>query len=78
MEFRLRLDLSETEARALDALTGYEGGATEFIKRFYDKCGQHYMKPHEKGLISLWKTIREELPKHFYRFDEARRVFNKQ
>lgn len=74
MEFQVILRLTEIEARALEGLTGYS--MDDFIKVFYEKLGKHYLGPHEKGLRSLFKTIREEIPSHLSRFDEARKIFN--
>lgn len=50
----LTLDLAEIAA--LDALAGY--GTDEFLKVFYAKLGEAYLKPHEAGLRSLFDTIR--------------------
>lgn len=66
--------VTEEEARALDALVGY--GFDGFIKVFYQHMGQHYMKPHEAGLRSLFKAIREEIPIVLARADLARAAFN--
>lgn len=49
------LRLTEPEIRALDALAGY--GTDGFLKVFYEKMGEHYLKPHEKALRSLFATI---------------------
>jgi hypothetical protein len=47
--------LSEEEAGALDALAGY--GVDAFLKTFYEKMGEAYLKPYEKGLRSLFKSV---------------------
>ena len=54
------LTLNEAELGALDALAGY--GHESFLKVFYEKMGEAYMKPHEAGLISLFKTIKSTVP----------------
>ena len=52
-------DLSEVEMRALDALVGY--GDTSFLKVFKEKVGWAYMRDHEAGLQSLFKSVREQV-----------------
>lgn len=55
------LELSEQEAAALNEMTKY--GIAAFLKG-YKKClGSHYIRPHEKGLTSLFETIDKSLPK---------------
>lgn len=75
VEVTVWLKLTESEARALKALTVY--GSDEFLKFFYETLGKLYLEPHSKGLISLFETIRTELPKHLKRADDARAVFLK-
>jgi len=74
IEFSLTMTISESEARALDALVGY--GTDEFIRVFYEKLGKAYMEPHEAGLREFFKTTRLSLGSAFKRFDDARSVFN--
>jgi hypothetical protein len=45
--------LTEEEA---GALAGY--GVEEFIKVFYEHLGKAYLEPYEKGLRSLFKSVR--------------------
>lgn len=68
------LSLSESEARALEALTGYD--VEGFLKSFYSNMGRHYLEPHESGLRSLFKSVRELIPEQLRRVDEARKVFD--
>lgn len=75
MKFEVHLRLSENEARALDAVVGY--GFKSFIKVFYEHLGKAYMGPYEKDCESLFERLRHELSKHFYKFDAARKIFNK-
>lgn len=74
----LKLDinfrLSEQEAGALDALAGY--GFDPFIKVFYEKMGEAYMKPYEAGLKSLFESVRDQLPSILARAEKARKAFN--
>ena len=74
MDFQVTLKLTEIEARALEAIVGY--GAKEFLNCFYEHLGKHYLQPHETGVISLFSTIKDELPKHLYRFDKCRKTWS--
>lgn len=76
LELKVTLALTEEEARAFDALVGY--GDDAFVKAFYEKLGQAYMKPHEAGLRSLFKSVRDQLPGILGRVDTARKVFSGQ
>jgi hypothetical protein len=69
------LVISESEARALDALAGY--GDDAFIKNFYTHLGESYMKPHEAGLRQFLKTLRDAsgLGSVLSRMDDARSVW---
>lgn len=73
----ITLVLSETEAKALDALVGY--GAKQFLEVFYKHLGKAYLQEHERGLISLFESVRtgEGSVSHFLtKIHEARAVFN--
>lgn len=48
--------LSESEAAALDAIVGY--GDDAFLEVFYNHMGKSYLKPHEEGLRSLFRSVR--------------------
>lgn len=54
------MTLDEGELGALDALVGY--GTDAFLKVFYEKMGEAYLKPHEKSLRSLFEKIRQTAP----------------
>lgn len=73
IELKVTFALTEEEARAMDALVGY--GDDAFVKAFYEKLGQAYMKPHEAGLRSLFQSIRNQLPGILSRVDSARKAF---
>ncbi len=73
MQFNVFLKLSEGEARALEALTGY--GHKAFLKYFYEHLGTSYLQPHEKGLISLFDSIKREIPAHLSRIDKTIEAF---
>lgn len=72
VEFSGDLTLNEVELRALDALVGY--GVEPFLKVFYEKMGEAYMKPHEAGLRSLFSAIRANVPGQLQRIDTARKL----
>ena len=71
----LTFTINESEARALDALAGY--GDDNFIKAFYEKLGEAYMKKHEAGLRSFLKDIRAFIPDALAKLDDARKAFEK-
>jgi hypothetical protein len=64
---------NEEELRALEALVCY--GETAFLKVFYEHLGTVYMKPHEQGLRSVFKSIREEVPMILNELDTARKLY---
>lgn len=73
IELDVSLRLNEAEIRALDALVGY--GDKAFIETFYTHLGRHYLKPHEAGLLSLFDTVRSNLPPILRRHDAAQKAF---
>lgn len=74
IELRIALELTESEARALDALVGY--GDDAFLEVFYAKLGKAYMEEHEMGLRSLFRSVRDLMPALLSRTDDARQVFS--
>ena len=75
VQLEVVIKLTEEEARALDALAGYDIEAT--LRTFYKFLGQAYLKPHEAGLRTLFDALRTKLPPILNRMDEARKVFLK-
>jgi len=73
IKIRVNLEISETEARALSALIGY--GIDPFKKVFYEKLGETYMKPHEKGLESLFSSIQEQVVPTLSKIDKIKNGF---
>lgn len=70
------LVLTEEEAKALDALVGY--GPREFLAVFYKHLGKAYLEPHERGLKSLFESVRTgdgSVSNFLKRIHEARKVF---
>ena len=73
IEVKITLSLNEEEARALEALAGY--GHKDFVERFYEKFGRHYMEGHEEGLMSFLKSVTEIMPRELKKIDKAREAF---
>lgn len=71
-ELKINLQLTEVEARALKELTVF--GTEPFLKVFYEKLGKTSLQSHEKGIISLFETIKSELPKHLNKADKVRKI----
>ena len=67
------IDLTEPEARALDAMVGY--GDDAFINAFYEHLGKAYMKDHEIGLRTFLKSVRDFMPNVIRKADAARKAF---
>lgn len=64
--------LTEPEIRALDALVGY--GFEPFIKVFYEKLGQAYMREHESGLRTLFESIEKQVRPELVRMDQIKAI----
>lgn len=73
VEVDVNLKLTMVEAQALDALSGY--GIKPFLEVFYTHMGKNYLEPHEAGLVSLFETIRGNLPPIIERYKKARTAF---
>ena len=73
IEIQINFRLSESEARALEALAGY--GDKVFLEVFYKHLGKTYLEPHEAGLRSLLTSVRQQLPPILHRANDARIVF---
>jgi len=73
-DIEINITLTEIEARALRELTVY--GTDVFLKVFYEKLGRSTLETHEKGIISLFETIKKELPQHLNKADRVRELLN--
>ena len=73
VELEIIFTITEAEARALDALAGYNN--EELIKFFYENMGRHYMEPHEAGFRQFLDSIRGVVSGYLSRVDEARKAF---
>lgn len=71
---KITFTVSESEARALDALAGY--GEDAFVKSFYEVLGEGYMKPHEAGLREFLGSIRDVVNPALARLNDAKLVFD--
>lgn len=60
LNFELIFKLTEEEAEALHALTVY--GTKSFLDTFYRFMGTSYLKPYERGLISLFENVSRQIP----------------
>lgn len=73
MDFMIGLNITEDEARALEAIVGY--GTKPFLECFYKHMGEYYLQPYEKGVYSLFETIKNEIRPHLNKMDDCRSVF---
>lgn len=73
IELSVTMTVTESEARALEALIGY--GTDAFLRVFYKEMGEAYMKPHEAGLRLLFSSVSRSIPNALQRVDAARKVF---
>lgn len=72
VDARIALELTETEARALDGIFGYNVDA--FLQSFYKIMGKAYVEPYEDGVRSLHETIRTAVGGPLRHVDDARRL----
>lgn len=71
-EARMTIELTESEARALNEMTKY--GIKSFIKGYRKCLGSHYIDPHINGLTSLFETIDKTLPNEIYELDKCKKA----
>jgi len=74
VEFKINIQLTEVEARALDAIVGY--GIKPFLEVFYPKMGEAYLKKHEAGAKTLFEHVRTELGQQLNNIDKAKQAIN--
>jgi len=74
LDIKIKLTLTVEEARALETMTGY--GHKSFLDGYYKQLGKSYMQPHEKGLISLFETIKKSLPTELKKVDSIIKHIN--
>ena len=74
LNFEVTLKMTLSEARALKEITGY--GYKSFLEGYYKQLGRSYLQPHEKGVISLFETIKEHLPEQLNKADQMIKDIN--
>ena len=73
--YTVNLELTETEARALEAMVGY--GTQSFLDTFY-KMGTYYMKPYESGIFTLFESVKNQIRPSLYKVDCAKKAINEE
>lgn len=73
IDLTINMTLSESEARALLALTAY--GHKQFLEMFYNNMGKSQLQPYENGLITFFNTFKELCPPILNRINSARKQF---
>lgn len=71
LKIRVKFELTESEARALDAMVGY--GFEPFKEVFYSKLGKAYMEKHENGLKTLFNSIKKQVVPNLTKIDTFKR-----
>ncbi len=74
IEFTINLKLSIAEARALNEMVKY--GSKVFLEGYYKQLGKSYLQPFERGVVSLFETVRTELPFKLHDVDKIIRSIN--
>lgn len=71
VEFKVILELTENEARALEAIIGY--GWEPFAEFFYKNLGKAYLEPYESAAKNLFEH-RQQINFQLYNIDKARKA----
>ena len=71
IKYTVTVELTETEARMLEAMAGY--GDEAFKNVFYEKIGKHYMQPFSEGIKSLFDVVRDQVKPQLYEVDQCRK-----
>lgn len=74
LEIKVQLELTLPEARALSEIVKY--GSKAFLEGYYKQLGKSYLQPHEKGVISLFETVKSNLPFKLYNADKIIKAVN--
>lgn len=75
VKMNITLNLSLEEARALDDMVKY--GAKAFLEGYYKQLGRSYMQKHEKGVYSLFESVKEHLPSQLGKANSIIETINK-
>ena len=74
LEIKVTLELTMQEARALNEMVKY--GSKAFLEGYYKQLGKSYLQPYEKGVISLFETVKSNLPPKLYNADKIIKAVN--
>ena len=74
IEFTVNLKLTISEARALNEMVKY--GSKAFLEGYYKQLGKSYLQPYEKGIVSLFETVKAELPYKLHDVDKIIKSIN--
>ena len=74
LEIKITLELTLSEARALNEMVKY--GSKAFLEGYYKQLGKSYLQPHEKGVVSLFETVKGNLPYKLYNADKIIKAVN--
>ena len=68
LDIKITLELTIPEAKALNEMVKY--GTKAFLEGYYKQLGKSYLQPHERGVISLFETVKNTLPSELYKVDK--------
>jgi len=74
LDLKIQLTVSLAEARALHEIIKF--GNDAFLKVFYEHLGKSTLKQQEAGLISLFNTIRDNIPARIHESEEIIKTVN--
>ena len=74
LDIKINLELTIPEARALNEMVKY--GSKAFLEGYYKQLGKSYLQPHEKAVITLFDTVRSNLPTELYKVNEIIKTIN--
>lgn len=75
IDLKFKFEVNEKEARALDALVGYD--FDNFVKVFKSGLGAHYIDGHEESLRGIFSQLRNSIPQALLRLELAQKEFAK-
>lgn len=75
VELTAVVTMNESEIMALDGILGYN--VDTFLKVFYEKMGEAYVKPYEKGVRSLHTNLKGKVSTIKSEMEDARKRFAK-
>jgi len=74
LDIEVTLKMTYEEACALNEMVKY--GSKAFLEGYYKQLGKSYLQPYEKGVISLFETVRTTLPYQIHDLQEVIKKFN--